>query len=116
MDHIWSFAAGLTTTRKDKDGCPCATGSTVSVISSFVGSNYFSDSVSLLITPGLFHSINALWDNVNCLVSGCCNFNSPPWFYKELSSSAGLIEFRVCRDESSTNEGVYVGSIELYVQ
>ena len=115
MDHIWSFAAGVTTTRTDRFGCPCATGSTVSVMSSFVGSDYFCDSAAASITSGVFYS-NALWDNVDCLVSGCCNFNSPPWFYKELSSSAGPIEFRACRDESGTTEGVYVGSLELYVQ
>ena len=115
MEHIWSFPAGVTTTRNDKFGCPCITMSTVSVMSSFVGSDYFCDSAAMSITSGVFYS-NTLWDNVNCLVDGCCNFNSPPWFYKELSSSTGQIEVRSCRDESGTTEGVYITSIELYVQ
>ena len=80
-----------------------------------MGLDYFCDSAATSITSGVFYS-NALWNNVDCSVSGCCNFNSPPWFYKELSSSAGPIELRACRDESSTTEGVYVGGIELYVQ
>ena len=39
----------------------------------------------------------------------------PPRFYKELSSTAGPIEFRACKDEGNA-EGIYIRAIELYVQ
>jgi len=118
MEHIWSFPAGVTTTRDDRFGCPCVTMSSVSmnIMNSFIGSDYFCDSVATSISSGTFYPNNVLWDNVDCSVTGCCNFNSPPFFYKELTSSTGPIEFRACRDEVSSSEGVYVGSIELYVQ
>ena len=114
-EHIWSFAAGVTATRTDRFGCPCIDGSTVSVMDTFVGSDYSCDSVAMSISQGVFYNSNALWDNVDCLVNGCCNVNSPPRFYKELSSSAGPIEFRACKDETN-GEGVYIRTIELYVQ
>ena len=116
--HIWSLAAGVTQSRTDRFGCPCNVGSTVSVMSSFIGDDYFCDSTASSISSGEFFPDNRLWDGEDCApTNGCCSFNNPPWFYKELEQgTADDVEMRVCRDESGTTEGVPIESIELYVR
>ena len=118
MEHIWSFAVGVTEDRTDRFGCPCNVGSTVSVMDTFIGMDYFCDSAAQELVSGMRYPDNPLFDGVGCApTNGCCSFNNPPWFYRQLPQSTDDdIEMRVCRDESSMNEAVLIQSIELYVQ
>ena len=118
MQHVWSFAVGVTESRTDRFGCPCNTGSTISVMNTFIGTDYFCDSAASSISSGARYPDNPLFDGVGCAAtSECCSFNNPPWFYKQLlQSTTDDLEMRVCRDESGTNENILVQSIELYVR
>ncbi len=109
--HIWTFAAiGVTPTQ-----CTCG-----STRTPFVGNNYFCDSGNYGNdwSPQLF--TNAMWDGEGCGPTNqypCCQFNSPPWFCKELPQpTTDNIEVRVCSDQGLSNEDTLIDLIELYVQ
>ena len=90
--HIWTFAAGLT--EIDQSGvtrllCPCSTTGTV-MVPPFVGNNYFCESG--LNTPWIgqykIYPDDPLWDGQNCRAgTSCCEFNTPPWFTRDLPRS-----------------------------
>ena len=118
-EHIWSFAMGVTESRTDRFGCPCNTGSTISVTNTFIGTNYFCDSAASGIASGMRYPNNPLFDGVGCdaMTNQCCSFNNPPWFYRQLpQSTADDLEIRACRDEGGTTENSLIQSIELYVR
>lgn len=47
----------------------------------------------------------------------CCSFNTPPWFYKQLSEPIiDDIEMRVCRNEAAQDEDIAIEMVEIYVQ
>ena len=68
---------------------------------------------------GILLPDDPLWDGAGCYKAGntCCSFNNPPWFYKQLPSSAtDNIEMRVCRDSGNDNEDVAIEIVEVYIQ
>ena len=120
--HIWTFAAGVDEgTRYTSELCPCVTGSTSSSrIPSFVGQNYFCDSITRW--PGthgvLYADGDPLWNGQGCgPTSSCCTFNSPPWFNVTLPSPAtDDVEVRICSDEATTIDDTPIQLMELYVK
>ena len=123
-EHIWSFAAGLSQiVSTDVDGfhyCPCTDNSTGNEPKSFVGDDYFCDSGQqrhMAGQPPQLFSDDPLWDGAGCgSENTCCDFNTPPWFYKELLlSTAEDIWMRVCRDEND-DEDIAIQEFEVYVQ
>jgi hypothetical protein len=47
----------------------------------------------------------------------CCDFNTPPWFYKELPQpTTDDIEMRVCADEERSAEDIAIEIINIYIQ
>ena len=118
-EHIWSFAMGVTESRTDRFACPCNIGSTISVMNTFIGTNYFCDSAASDIVSGMRYPNNPLFDGVGCdaMTNQCCSFNNPPWFYRQLpQSTADDLEIRACRDEPGMNENSLIQSIALYVR
>ena len=127
--HIWTFAAALSESSTvvamhPKGVCSCTNNqispSLLQPVPSFVGNDYFCDTGSELGNPEyrIFHPNNPLWDGQGCgSRSTCCTFNTPPWFFKTLSSSvADNLELRICSDENRDNEDTPLEKIELYVQ
>ena len=118
--HIWTFAAGFTEGLQDLewegDACPCdATGNIP--IPSFVGESYFCESGQNSIGYyRRFHVEDPLWDGKNCSsTSTCCEFNNPPYFTKQLSSSTSeAIEARICHLDKIDDTPVEL--LELYVK
>ena len=108
--HIWSFAAGFLVGNSEYRHCPCdATINSTRVPApfppSFVGNNYFCD--------GAYNGF--LWDGQDC-VTDCCTFNRPPWFTVTLpSATEDDIEVRICTDEPTYEERIYVQQIQLFV-
>ena len=121
-NHIWTFVAALDELGHGNGGsvCPCSSLSNVGILSppSFVGDDYFCDAGAVTFAYDTFYGDNPLWDGSGCgSNSTCCSFNTPPWFFKELSSSTSDdIEMRVCRDESRANEDIAMSSVEINVQ
>ena len=116
--HIWSFAAGFSQYSTDASSCPCNdVGS--GVIPPYVGNDHFCDSGHQYNTdPAFIYFINdPLWDGSGCFNGDCCEFNSPPWFCKDLPEyTTEDIELRLCLSEPTSNEDVLIEVVELYVQ
>ena len=128
-EHVWTFAIAET----DFPGvatptalCPCSSEQTQVEVPPFVGSDYFCETGSsggfvagcdLMMGRGVF-ATDPLWDGQECNgQSTCCEFNSPPWFCRQLpESTSDSIEVRLCANQGNMDEDVLVELIELYVR
>jgi flagellar biosynthesis chaperone FliJ len=116
--HIWTFGAGTDEINTSELSCPCFNASRVKGPPAFVGNDYFCDTGSdERYNPGTFYGNDPLWDGAGCgPQNGCCSFNNPPWFFKQLPQlTTDDIEMRVCRDQDASNEDIAVESVEIYV-
>ena len=99
-EHIWTFAA----TSTEQSTCSCNNSIPLSV-----RNDYFCD------TRLRGQNTVAVWEGTDC--DGCCSFNNPPWFYKQLPQpTTDDIEMRVCRDEDRRSEDVFIQIAEVYIQ
>ena len=57
-----------------------------------------------------FYSADPLWDGAGCGSEyTCCAFNTPPWFYKQLTHpTTDDIEMWVCRNDHNSNEDIAI--------
>ena len=120
--HIWTFVAALSQTVSAGlvNYCQCMDNSTETEPPNFVGDDYFCDSgqtVHMGGEPPQFFP-TPLWDGDGCgSENTCCDFNTPPWFYKQLPEPISAdIQMRVCRDESNRNEDIAIQEFEIYIQ
>ncbi len=122
--HVWTFATGRSE-RSIFGGsvCPCAPSADLSHISvpSFVGQDYFCESGVSTILSSRFYSDDPLWDGDGCTVAGntCCQFNNPPYFTKQLSTTTGDdLEVRACGHNIRNSAGgdTLIELIELYIK
>ena len=82
-------------------------------VPSFVGTDYFCD----VSGSNTYSSADRLWDKQGCLAGAedCCAADD--WFYKDLpQATTDDIEFRVCTDQDSAIEDVYIEDVEIYVK
>ncbi len=118
--HIWTFAAALDETRSNEHTCPCTKTTTTytGVVPPFIGNDYFCDTGSRQFYQSILYSEDPLWDGEGCgPTNSCCQFNSPPWFCKELPQpTTDNIEVRMCKDQVLFNEEIPFELIDLYVQ
>ena len=119
--HIWTFASAGNEYTDDqaKWACPCINylhTPPSPVPELIIGNDYFCDTGSEGPFMHVFYGEDPLWDGAGCgEYNTCCDWNSPPWFRKEISPpTSDDIEMRACADE--VNEDVYIESIEIYVQ
>ena len=113
-NHIWTFAAA----QKGRLHCPCI--SDGNAVPSFVNGKYFCE-VGISNTEGNFIANNSLWDGQGCAGSStCCEFNNPPWFYKQLNQTTDDIEIRIMGSAYTSyylkHEDTPVQLIEIFVQ
>ena len=87
-------------------------------VPTFVGNDYFCDTRSQNYYQYILYGDDPLWDGAGCgEYNTCCEFNSPPWFRKEISPpTSDDIEMRLCTDQGPNNENVNFEILELYVQ
>ena len=122
--HIWTYAAavreGLST--YISSNCPCWS-SNINLPSgtpppSFVGNNWYCESGNPKMEhPHQLFSKDPLWDGKDCEGTCCSNGKSPPWFSVTLPHSTNEdIEARLCSDEDSKGEEVFIKIFELYIQ
>ena len=118
--HIWTFAAALDQSvyNDSSSYCPCIN-STLQNINppSFVGDDYFCDT-GMDMNDRYSWPRDPMWDGAGCgSRNTCCDFNTPPWFYKQLPDpTTDDIEMRACRDEIRDNENIAIVIIEIFVQ
>ena len=115
--HIWTFVG---TPSDALHRCPCVFPDipfTGVPVPSFVGDDYFCDAAPETHS-GNFFADDPLWDGQGCGSSnGCCEFNNPPWFCKQLPQpTTENIELRICGSEDTGNEDTPVEKVELYVR
>ena len=122
--HIWTFASGLFAGNRSSGSewlrrfqCPCNNGNTYRS-PSFVGNDYFCESVTQSTWARVFYPNATLWDGQVCEGGGtCCQFNNPPWFTKNLTGpTTDGIELRLCLTDGSSISDVALELLELYVQ
>ena len=117
--HIWTYATGVYENLTSIFTCPC-TGSGTSA-PAFVGSDYYCESAlsGPPWDPPVVFSNDPLWDGQDCngFERTCCNPPNLPWFCKKLPEpTTDDLEFRLCADESRTNEDTPIDLVELYIQ
>ena len=116
--HIWSFVGGSFQGARSSRGCPCNSRSS-DIVPPYVQNDYFCDSGHHDISvPSLIYYINdPLWDGAGCVRGSCCEFNSPPWFCKDLPHPTSEdIELRTCISANFDNEDILFELVEIYVQ
>ena len=116
--HIWSFMASIGESSHDCFACPCFNASS-GVYAPFIGNDYFCDTGSA--TAGHYNVLyddDPLWDGQGCGPSnGCCIFNNPPWFCKQLPhTTSDDLELRICGNQDISFEDIPIENIDLYVQ
>ena len=120
--HIWTFATALHEHNSVKMSvCPCTNtrNSPPPAVPSFIGNDYFCDTGSAdEADVNSFYSEDPLWDGAGCgEYNTCCDWNSPPWFRKEISPpTSDDIEMRLCTEHSLFDEDINFNILELYVQ
>ncbi len=118
-NHIWTFVAALDETRSGSFVCPCTRTTTTYTgkVPNFIGNDYFCDTGSRQYWLYRLYTEDPLWDGEGCgPTSSCCQFNSPPWFCKELSQpTTDDIEVRVCGHRLSDGIKPF-DVIQLYAQ
>ena len=120
--HIWTFAAALDEMSFDRSYiCPCTQSDIPDIynIPSFVEQDYFCDTGSSgQLNHSILYADDPLWDGKGCgITSTCCEFNTPPWFCKQLSQpTTDDIELRICGSESTSNEDTPIEQVEIYIR
>ena len=121
--HIWTFAVSRDEVHDDGSfNCQCTNSRVTGTFQKpvFVGNDYFCDTGSeQAVDAETFYSDDPLWDGAGCgPYNTCCSFNTPPWFYKQLSQlTTEQIELRVCSNGiSGGSEYVAIQQIQIYVQ
>ena len=119
--HIWTFAAALdeAESESERNSCPCINSHRAfrSQIPPFIGQDYFCDTANLRGIQHRFFPNDPLWDGQGCgSNSTCCEFNSPPWFCKQLSQpTTDDIELRLCDDQLVSDEDTPIERVEIYI-
>ena len=120
--HLWTFAAAV----REGDSmsvdiifhCPCSVHPGASP-PPFVGNNWYCESGNPNPDSGTGSLLpnDPLWDGVNCEGTCCSDGRSPPWFSVDLPApTSDYIEVRLCGNEQSDQEDVFIGILEIYIQ
>ena len=112
--HIWTFASAYSEYYSNSYACPCTRTDQpyTGAVPPFIGEDYFCDTGVTATQRWLIDKVYAddpLWDG-----QGCCSFNRPPWFCKQLPQpTTDDLELRVC---GHRNGGTPFDLIEIYLQ
>ena len=116
--HIWTFIAAHDD-NSIASSCPCSN-TNANQIPSYIGSNYFCDTGNPgpdRILTEIYHD-DPLWDGEGCgPTSTCCQFNNPPWFCTTLPQpTTDDIELRICCDQDTSDEDVFIQLVDMYAK
>ena len=123
--HIFTFASAL----NDNDTgftfaqCPCMRtfGERAPRVPDFVGNNFVCNTANQnknIPKGNTLFLDHDLWSVNGCSPRNqCCSVSGLPWFSRSLDSpTCDDVEMRVCNDEGTKNENVWLDQVELYVQ
>ena len=118
--HIWTFANANEELVSNRYVCPCTKTDTpyTGVVPPFIDNDYFCDTGSHLAVLHQWFTEDPLWDGAGCgETSTCCEFNSPPWFCKDLPEpTTDDIEMRLCKTGGDSDENIGLEVVRIYVQ
>ncbi len=119
--HVWSFVNAYYENIGSNWKCPCMLSNSSLwpySVPAFVGNNYFCATGSRNSPGNILLTDNPLWDGEGCTgVNTCCQFNHPPWFCRTLPEpTTEDLEVRICADQKTSNENIYISNIELFVR
>ena len=102
--HIWTFAVDLYSN--------CETSP------SFVHNDDYCGDIDTASSCNSNNQNIIQWNRGSCgSQSQCCSLNNPTQFYKQLPQpTTDDIEMRLCRDQSASNENIFLEMIDIYVQ
>ena len=117
--HIWTYAAGNSDDYNYPSyNCPCAKHPGPAP-PEFVENNYYCESGN----TGTFdhttvHINDPLWDGEGCGTgNNCCAQPGMPWFCRTLPQEVeGDIEVRLCANQATNDEDLYLELLEIYLQ
>ena len=119
--HIWSFAGSISEQYYLASTlCPCTRPGTETIkVPPFVGNDYFCDTAvrGSTYTREFFYADDPLWDGQGCGGnSTCCEFNNPPWFFKQLPQpTTDDIELRICHYYYAEKNDTPFENVEVYI-
>ena len=118
--HIWTFVAANDEIGSTASVCPCTEAASTypGIIPPFINGHYFCETGSRYFRRSQWYTADPLWDGEGCgETSTCCEFNSPPWFCRDLpESTTDDIELRLCKDQSNGDENIAVEVISIFIQ
>ena len=127
--HIWTFAAGLdeeSALNYARYRCPCNRLHARRTVKPphFVRHNYFCDTADRKYVAidsrwnKELHKNDPLWDGNGCGPNnGCCTYNNPPWFYRDLGKNiSDSIKLSVCGIRNYRSSDVALSTIDIVVQ
>ena len=82
---------------------------------SFVGSNYFCETGNEGANSLDNFLDDLLWDGKGCPSSNnCCNFNEPPWFYRELpQTTSNTLTLTIELNGRASNENIFIRELNF---
>ena len=117
--HIWTYAVGLSDDYNYPNlNCPCAKYPGLAP-HSFVGDHYYCESGNTgVFDNSQIHDDDPLWDGKGCGTgNNCCAQPGMPWFCRTLPKEVeGDIEVRLCADQATNDEDLYLELLEIYLQ
>ena len=118
--HIWTYAVGLSDDQNYNGNynCPCAKYPGPAP-PSFVGDHYYCESgITGTFDISQIYDDDPLWDGEGCGTgNNCCAQPGMPWFCRTLPQEVkGDIEVRLCADQDTNDEDVYLELLEIYLQ
>ena len=117
-NHIWTFAATVGDTSANVCRCTRTDTPYTGRVPPFIGEDYFCDTGNRNGWTRQYYLDDPLWDGAGCgPTSTCCEFNTPPWFCRELPQpTTDDIELRLCVDQGLNDEDVLLEQYEIFVQ
>ena len=116
--HVWSYAGGLSDDGNyPSNNCPCAKVRGPAP-PSFVGDHYYCKSGNTGPYEFVLYDSDPLWNGAGCSAgSNCCSQPGMPWFCRTLPQEVEEdIEVRICADQSTSDENLYLELLEIYIQ
>ena len=111
LRHLWTYAAG-TAESVSTFACPCRGGTSPR---GFVANNYYCESGFPVTYSSRVVWEDPLWDGKKCISgNSCCDRYG--WFHRQVRPSSDDIHVRLCADEHTGNENIFIDQLEIWVK
>ena len=116
--HVWTYAVGLSDDYSYRRvNCPCNSIAPGAQPPDFVNEHYYCESGNVgRLEFGTYYTNDMLWDGEGCQ-NDCCGEVCLPWFKRQFGAAIQEdAEVRICHDQSTSDEGIAIDLLQLFVQ